>query len=92
MVDNTAAQAALHPDLVSREAAAAIDAARRTGCAGWKVNGAGGEGGSLALLLGEHTNRDDVVHALADADPSFAVLPTRLARRGLRVQDSAREA
>jgi D-glycero-alpha-D-manno-heptose-7-phosphate kinase len=87
MIDNTDAQAALHPDLVSREAAAVIEVARRTGCAGWKVNGAGGEGGSVTLLLADASRRTEVLAELTRADPSFAVLPTRLSPAGLQVSD-----
>ena len=50
MVENTAAQAELHPALVSQDARQVIAIAREYGALGWKVNGAGGEGGSLTLL------------------------------------------
>jgi D-glycero-alpha-D-manno-heptose-7-phosphate kinase len=86
MIDNTDAQAALHAGLVGAEAAAAIDVARRHGCAGWKVNGAGGEGGSVTLLLGAAHDRTTVIEALTAEDPSFAVLPSRLAADGLRIR------
>ncbi|MGE5358371.1 MAG: hypothetical protein ACM3NQ_05085, partial [Bacteroidales bacterium] len=50
MVENTEAQRRLHPDLVCPDARRIIDVARQCGAAGWKVNGAGGDGGSLTLL------------------------------------------
>jgi D-glycero-alpha-D-manno-heptose-7-phosphate kinase len=50
MRDNTEAQRQLHPALVSVEASRLIDLARSHGALGWKVNGAGGEGGSLTIL------------------------------------------
>ncbi len=53
MSANTDAQRRLHDDLVCRDADAVIAAARAHGAAGWKVNGAGGEGGSLAILGAE---------------------------------------
>ena len=52
MIDNTAAQAALHPELVGVHHRAIIEIARAHHAIGWKVNGAGGEGGSITLLSG----------------------------------------
>ena len=46
----TAAQAALHPALVSDDARQLIELASTKGALGWKVNGAGGTGGSLSIL------------------------------------------
>jgi D-glycero-alpha-D-manno-heptose-7-phosphate kinase len=54
----TDAQAALHPALVSDAAHALIDLARTCGAAGWKVNGAGGGGGSISILLRRPADRD----------------------------------
>ena len=86
MVANTAAQAALHPSLVSADAARLIEAARRLGCVGWKVNGAGGEGGSMTLLCGPHDGaRAQVVRALTDVDRRFVAIDTTLDTDGLRV-------
>jgi len=53
MADNTALQRELHPDLISADARALIAIAKEHGALGWKVNGAGGEGGSITLLCGE---------------------------------------
>lgn len=50
MSENTEAQRRLHPDLVCLDAERVIAIAREHGAAGWKVNGAGGDGGSLTLL------------------------------------------
>jgi D-glycero-alpha-D-manno-heptose-7-phosphate kinase len=86
---NTEAQRSLHAELVGREAEVAIAVARDAGCVGWKVNGAGGEGGSVALLAGERTDRSDLERALVDTDPSFVVLPSTLSRAGLTVSVSA---
>jgi len=46
MVDNTEAQRQLHPALVSKDAQRVIDIAKEHSALGWKVNGAGGDGGS----------------------------------------------
>lgn len=86
MVANTDAQAALHPALVSSDAARAIEAARGAGAIGWKVNGAGGDGGSLSLLAGAQAGaRMEVVRALTRSDPRFRVIPVTLDTTGLRV-------
>jgi D-glycero-alpha-D-manno-heptose-7-phosphate kinase len=60
----TDAQAVLDPSLVSDAAQQLIDAAERRGASGWKVNGAGGSGGSLSVLLRDPAHRDAF---LADA-------------------------
>ena len=75
LVANTEAQRALHPDLVSDDAQAILDAAASAGALGWKVNGAGGEGGSVTIVCGDR--RPDV--------PEDRVLPLRLSRQGVRV-------
>ena len=53
----TDAQAALDPSLVSDAAHQLIGAAERRGATGWKVNGAGGSGGSLSVLLSDAGHR-----------------------------------
>jgi len=88
MIANTEAQARLHRDLVGIEARTAIDAARANGAIGWKVNGAGGDGGSLTVLCDPHPRaKRDLVRALHEADPQFRTIPIRLSRSGLRVWD-----
>ena len=85
MIRNTEAQAALHPKLVSEEARAVIEVARQYGAVGWKVNGAGGDGGSLTILCdaeGEHKRK--FIEAVPGVDPRFQVIPTYLSRVGLR--------
>jgi D-glycero-alpha-D-manno-heptose-7-phosphate kinase len=89
MITNTDAQARLHPDLVGAGARTAIDAARANGARGWKVNGAGGDGGSVTVLCGPdpHAKRD-LLRALHEADSHFRTIPIRLSRTGLRVWES----
>jgi len=85
MADNTEAQAALHPALVSDDAHAVIELAREHGALGWKVNGAGGEGGSLSVLCAPEGERKRAfANALASLNPNFQVIPTYLSRMGLR--------
>jgi D-glycero-alpha-D-manno-heptose-7-phosphate kinase len=89
MADNTLAQAELHPDLVSADARAVVTVAEEHGALGWKVNGAGGEGGSITLLCGAPDDREPIAAALADLDPLFRVIPTRLAHHGVQVRDAS---
>lgn len=85
---NTDAQANLHPDLVGPEAQRAIEVAATSGVLGWKVNGAGGAGGSIAFLCqsGVETRRN-LERALQLADPDYLLVPTSVARHGLRITD-----
>jgi D-glycero-alpha-D-manno-heptose-7-phosphate kinase len=50
MIANTRGQKGLHPALVSEPAQAVIDLGRRHGAIGWKINGAGGDGGTVTLV------------------------------------------
>jgi D-glycero-alpha-D-manno-heptose-7-phosphate kinase len=87
MTENTEAQARLHEGVVSTEARTAMDVAAAHGATGWKVNGAGGPGGSLTILCGPHDDhRRGLEAALVDADPHFQLIPIRLSRRGLQVR------
>ena len=52
MIRNTEAQANLHETLVSETARQIFDVAKHYGAIGWKVNGAGGDGGSVTILSG----------------------------------------
>jgi len=86
MVANTEAQRNLHPALVSAEAQQVIDIAREYGTLGWKVNGAGGEGGSLTLLCGSSmSTRRAMLRAIEETNPLFQNIPIYLSRFGLRV-------
>ena len=84
MIANTEAQGRLHPDLIGADARRVIDIARKHGALGWKVNGAGGEGGSLTLLCGplSPVNRA-MIRAIEQESDLFRNIPVRLSRRGL---------
>ena len=88
MVENTEVQEQLHEDLVSTAAHQAIHVAATLGAAGWKVNGAGGEGGSLTILCGDDDvgRRRELEGALLKADPRFQLIPIKLCPDGLRVR------
>ena len=85
MVANTEAQRRLHPDLVITDAQRVLDLAARHGASGWKVNGAGGQGGSITLLGGANDRASaKLVEAIVRADPLFEVIPVQLSRAGLQ--------
>ncbi len=86
MKENTEAQARLHPALIGSGATRVIEIAREHGVLGWKVNGAGGEGGSITLLCDEDSARKRaLVCELEQADPALRSIPIGLSRHGLRV-------
>lgn len=86
MAENTELQSALHPDLVSPDAWQLIALAREHGALGWKVNGAGGDGGSVALLCGPDASaRRGLLSAIPQLNPLFQPIPIALSRHGLRV-------
>jgi len=92
MRDNTDAQRRLHPSLVSADAKRLIELARRHYAAGWKVNGAGGEGGSLAILCGPGpADRAALESAIAADGQGWQVIPMRVAAEGLRVTEHEEE-
>jgi D-glycero-alpha-D-manno-heptose-7-phosphate kinase len=57
LVSNTSAQADLRAGVVGRDALVVIEAARRLGALGWKVNGAGGDGGSVTILSSDASSK-----------------------------------
>ena len=85
MVANHEAQRRLSTELISDLADLVVTVAALQGAAGWKVNGAGGEGGSLAVLLGEGQSAAGIEAAL-DEFENVKVLPLGLARVGLRFE------
>jgi D-glycero-alpha-D-manno-heptose-7-phosphate kinase len=88
MIENTEAQERLHPDLVSRDARRVIEIAKGHGALGWKVNGAGGDGGSLTILTGtlSHVKRA-LIRDIETEHPMFKNIPIYLSRYGLRTWD-----
>jgi D-glycero-alpha-D-manno-heptose-7-phosphate kinase len=86
MCENTEAQRRLHPDLVCADADRVIAIAREHGAAGWKVNGAGGDGGSLTLLGPPSSGaRRAMLRAVQAESPQFRHIPIVLDADGLRV-------
>ena len=90
MIENTGAQARLHPDLVGIDARRVVALAKAHGAGGWKVNGAGGAGGSITLLAGPGSGaRQTLVEAIQRADPRFRHIPVRISFEGLHTTDTA---
>jgi D-glycero-alpha-D-manno-heptose-7-phosphate kinase len=87
---NTAVQARLHPDLVGHDAQRVIERARAHGAVGVKVNGAGGEGGSLTLLGSARAGEQRaMIEAVLGESPLFRILPVRLSPHGLVVTETS---
>jgi D-glycero-alpha-D-manno-heptose-7-phosphate kinase len=84
MVANTDAQDSLHPALVGTDARRTIAIAQDSGALGWKVNGAGGDGGSVTFLSATPEAKADLERRLAAANPHHTVLPVRISDHGLR--------
>jgi D-glycero-alpha-D-manno-heptose-7-phosphate kinase len=90
LIENTDAQSTLHPGVVGPDALEVVDVARRHGAMGWKVNGAGGGGGTVSVLgppdAAAHAR---LVGALQRAGPPWELLPVRLDQHGLSVETSS---
>jgi D-glycero-alpha-D-manno-heptose-7-phosphate kinase len=84
MTANTEAQAALHPALVNPLARTVIEVAAKCGSAGWKVNGAGGEGGTVTIVGPDDPGK--LMTALGSLDRA-TIVPLRPAREGARIVD-----
>jgi D-glycero-alpha-D-manno-heptose-7-phosphate kinase len=89
MVENTQAQELLHPELVSSDARNVIDIARAHGALGWKVNGAGGYGGSVTILSGDLSiAKRQMIRAIEQENSLFRNIPIYLSRFGVRTWES----
>ncbi len=84
LVANTDAQGQLHPALISQAAADVFALARAHGAAGWKVNGAGGEGGSVTILASARSDeRHEFVSALEREMPTATRIAVSIASEGV---------
>lgn len=85
MIENTEAQSRLHPDLVSAQARRVFEIAQAHGALGWKVNGAGGEGGSLTLLSNSLSSAKRLMlREIEQENELFRNIPVSLSQYGLR--------
>jgi D-glycero-alpha-D-manno-heptose-7-phosphate kinase len=86
MIENTQAQGRLHPALISTDAARVIEIAKAHGALGWKVNGAGGEGGSVTILCDAVAQvKGAMLRTIEQENLHFKNIPIHLSRSGLRV-------
>jgi D-glycero-alpha-D-manno-heptose-7-phosphate kinase len=86
MIENTLAQGRLHPNLISPDASRVIEIAQRHGALGWKLNGAGGDGGSLTILCGPSSQvKRTMIREIEQEKALFKNIPIYLSRYGLRV-------
>lgn len=92
LVDNTEAQALLHPDLVGRDCRRVIEVAAAERALGWKVNGAGGDGGSITLLSGSAAEKAVLERRIYQMDAPFQVLPVQVSPTGLCVSGCVQDA
>lgn len=81
---NTDVQRAMHPDLVCEDFERIISVANAFDALGCKVNGAGGDGGSVAILARPDMFRKREMERALSGE-GFQSLPIHLTRRGLRV-------
>jgi D-glycero-alpha-D-manno-heptose-7-phosphate kinase len=92
MIENTEAQERLHHDLISQDARRVIEIAKAHGALGWKVNGAGGDGGSLTILAGALSHVKRAMIREIEAESSlFKNIPIYLSRTGLRTWEGLTE-
>lgn len=88
MIANTDAQRCLHPELVGRDATVTMAVAGAQGALGWKVNGAGGDGGSVTFLSATPQAKAALEHRVAALDARYRVLPVTISEAGLQFQGS----
>jgi D-glycero-alpha-D-manno-heptose-7-phosphate kinase len=86
MIANTEAQSSLHPALVGVDARRVIEFAAAQEAIGWKVNGAGGDGGSVTILSATREAKDALEHRVAGLDPRYRILPIQVSSVGLQVR------
>jgi D-glycero-alpha-D-manno-heptose-7-phosphate kinase len=90
MADNTVGQSRLHPELVSADAWRIIEIAKAHGALGWKVNGAGGDGGSVTILCGELSSaKRAMIREIEQENAAWQHIPVYLSRQGLRTWEEA---
>lgn len=89
MSENNEAQRALHPALVSDRADRVIAIVRKYGASGWKVNGAGGKGGSLTVLAAADDGlRRRMIAAVLELGGGVRPLPLVLSPAGFQAWDA----
>lgn len=86
MIRNVEAQANLHNSLVSEKARKVFEIAKRYDADGWKVNGAGGDGGSVTILSnGDKKAQEEMLREINAMGDGIREIGIRLAPTGLRI-------
>ncbi len=89
MSENNECQRGLYEKLIAPEADAVIELARRHRASGWKVNGAGGQGGSMTLLAGaDDPERHRLAEEINAMGSGIRTLPAWLSPTGLSVWEA----
>lgn len=86
MIANTEAQKSLHPDIAGVDARRVIEVAAAQGAIGWKINGAGGDGGSVTMLSDSRETKDSLEEHVAMLDTRYRILPIQVSAIGLMVR------
>jgi len=76
---------AMHPRLIGSDADELAILAARGGARGWKVNGAGGEGGSMVVLGPANTDDDEALREAIAARGGWHVISAAIGAEGVRV-------
>jgi D-glycero-alpha-D-manno-heptose-7-phosphate kinase len=88
MIQNNECQRALHEGLISEEANSVIDIAKKFKALGWKVNGAGGKGGSLTILGSRDvTLRNQMLEEIDSMGRGIRSIPISLTLSGVTVKE-----
>ncbi|MGB7296974.1 MAG: hypothetical protein WBC70_15425 [Candidatus Aminicenantales bacterium] len=84
MVENNECQRALHRELVSVKADAVAGLAKKYEASGWKVNGAGGKGGSMTILASQDDGlKRRMLREMVSLGKGIRPLPASLSPNGL---------
>jgi D-glycero-alpha-D-manno-heptose-7-phosphate kinase len=90
MIRNNECQRALYAGLIAREADSVAKTAKRFGASGWKVNGAGGRGGSMTILAnGEDELRRRMIKSINGMGGGIRIIPVSLAASGVEAWESS---
>ncbi|MFM7678739.1 MAG: GHMP kinase [Roseiflexaceae bacterium] len=89
---NTDAQRALHPALVCADAETLITLVAAAGALGWKVNGAGGDGGSVAILWPDAATAQHQLTSIQCALPQAQHIPIHVSMAGISYEICTEEA
>ena len=79
MTASTRGQENLHPALTGPDHHVIIDLGRHHKALGWKVNGAGGHGGSVTVLCNKDPEtKQEMIHEVLQQNPKYLLIPTKL--------------